>query len=116
MNTKFSKGKWSQRKLFDSAIMVKDDNGIEWYHNSISIIDETGRVICELDYSTDHEQQGWGHNNNIELWEANAKLIINASEMFECLLEFDKWNKSHLKEDKSLALKLLHRVIKKVID
>ena len=77
MKTEFTKGKWSQRKLFDSAIVVKD-KGREWYHNSISIVDKTSRIICDVSYDTDHDSQGWGTNNSIELWEANAKLITDA--------------------------------------
>ena len=80
MKTKFTKGEWKQRKLFDSAIPVELE-GSEWKHNSISVVNETGRIICDVSYDTDHDNQGWGTNNSIELWEANAKLIAAAPDL-----------------------------------
>jgi hypothetical protein len=77
MKTKFTKGEWSQRKSFESAFLVKGGD-TEWHHNEISIVDKTGRIICDVRYNTDHDNQGWGTNNSIELWEGNADLITDA--------------------------------------
>lgn len=86
METKFTKGAWKQRRLFSAPIFIKDENtGNEWYHNEISIVDVTGRVICDIRYKTISPNEGWGHNETIEKWEANAKLIAAAPEMFEAL-------------------------------
>lgn len=83
---KGTKGKWKQRLLFESPILVKDEeNNTEWSHNSISITDTTGRIISEVSYDTDTKNGGWGNNETIEKWKANALLISKAPEMLEML-------------------------------
>jgi len=91
---KHTKGKWSLRKLFESPIDVKDDHGREWKSNSIDIIQDSGRVIASIGYQTDVINQGWGTNNNIAEFEANAKLISKAPELLEALKRSDLWIKS----------------------
>ena len=86
METKFTKGEWRQRRLLSEPLLIRsEDTGDEWYHNEINIVDNTGRVICDVDYNTISPNEGWGHNDTIEKWEANAKLIAAAPEMFEAL-------------------------------
>lgn len=82
MKTEFAKGEWRQRRLFNEPILVSNkDTGDEWYHNEISIIDNTGRVICDVSYKTISPNEGWGHNETIKKWEANAKLIAAAPDL-----------------------------------
>lgn len=99
METKFTKGAWKQRRLFSNPIFIKDKNtGNEWYHNEISIVDVTGRIICDIGYKTISPNEGWGHNETIEKWEANAKLIAASPDLFKACEEmiqyFDSENLS----------------------
>ena len=90
---KHTKGEWKQRKLFDEPLKSVNENGCGWIHNQIYIQGEDDRIICHVNYSTDHKDMGWGWNETIEKWEANAKLIAAAPEMLDLLIEiFDKVN------------------------
>lgn len=90
METKHTKGEWKIRRLFESPIFIQSEDGREWYTNTFDIHGETGRIICSVDYMTDVENQGWGKNNYIDLWEANAKLIAAAPDMLEALKEIKR--------------------------
>jgi hypothetical protein len=84
---KYTKGKWKMRRLFENPILVKDDEGIrEWFSNTLTIFGEDDRTICDVQFQTDTVNQGWGHNNTEELFEANASIICKAPEMYETLL------------------------------
>lgn len=86
-----TKGEWLQRKTHDEPFLVVDsDRNEEWYCNHIDIHDETGRVICEVSYQTDFEQQGWGHNETLKKWQANANLIAAAPDLLEALQIVEK--------------------------
>ena len=88
MEPKFTKREWEQRKLFESPILITSkDTGTEWYSNSIDIIDSTGRIICGVNYQTDSRNMGWGNNETIEKWEANAKLIAAAPNLLDACIE-----------------------------
>jgi hypothetical protein len=83
---KGTKGEWKQRRAFESALFSRfEDGSKEWYHNQISVHDNTGRIICNVDYATDSENQGWGNNETTQKWEANAKLIAAAPDLLEAL-------------------------------
>ncbi len=84
MEKKITTAKWNQRRLFENSILVRDkENKREWYANEISITDEKGRIICNVTYATDTANNGWGHNETIEKWEANAKLIAAAPDLLD---------------------------------
>ena len=110
---KHTKGEWKQRKLFDEPLKSVNENGCGWIHNQIYIQGKDGRIICDVSYSTDHKDMGWGQNETIEKWKANAKLIAAAPEMIELLNEiFETVNLS----DHSMDLyKRTESLIKKAI-
>lgn len=85
MEFKGTKGKWEQRKMFENSLSTIFENGYECCHNEISIHDSNGRVICEVNYQTDTPNNGWGKNETVEKWKANAQLISKAPEMLEML-------------------------------
>lgn len=88
LETKFTKGQWLTRKLFETPTLVKDKEGDrEWFHNQISIYDpnDNGRIICDVQFATDCNGMGWGHNETTEKWEANALLISKAPKLLEQL-------------------------------
>jgi hypothetical protein len=88
MEFKGTKGEWKQRRAFESALFSRfEDGSKEFYHNQISVHDNTGRIICNVDYATDSENQGWGNNETTQKWEANAKLIAAAPDLLEALQE-----------------------------
>jgi len=84
---KHTKGNWKQRKMFENPILVNLPEQAEFYSNTIDIVNGTGRIIASVDYQTNVKNQGWGKNDTIELWEANAKLIAAAPELLEVLME-----------------------------
>lgn len=84
-NEKFTKGKWKQRQNFEHALCTKIENGSECYHNEINIHDTDGRIICSVNYATDTPNMGWGRNETIDKWKANAQLIASAPELLEAL-------------------------------
>lgn len=85
-NFQGTKGEWKQRKLFDEPIEVVTETR-QWLSSSIDIHDETGRIICEVKYKTDTEKNGWGENETIEKWEANARLIAASPELLEACID-----------------------------
>lgn len=90
LETKFTKGQWLNRKLFETPTLVKDKEGDrEWFYNQISIYDpnDNGRIICDVQFATDCNGMGWGHNETTEKWEANALLISKSPQMLEMLQE-----------------------------
>jgi len=99
---KGTKGEWKERKMFDKPILVTHEKK-EWYSNTISIHDKTDRIICDVNYQTNTKNQGWGHNDTIKKWEANAKLIASAPELLEALQGlvslYDSVNQSILSGD-----------------
>jgi hypothetical protein len=85
---KGTKGPWDTRKLFEKPELINDDqNNRFWHCNEISVVDpsDNGRIICNVNYMTDTINMGWGHNNDLTKWEANALLISKAPEMLEML-------------------------------
>lgn len=84
-NEKFTKGKWKQRQNFEHALCTKIENGSECYHNEINIHDTDGRIICSVNYATDTPNMGWGRNETIDKWKANAQLIASAPIMLSAL-------------------------------
>lgn len=95
---KFTKGKWKQRQNFEHALCTKLENGSECYHNVIDIHDIDGRIICSVNYATDTPNMGWGKNETIDKWKANAQLIASSPELLEACqklinqLSFDNSN------------------------
>lgn len=88
LETKFTKGEWAIRKLFQTPTLVKDKElDREWFYNQISIYapNDNGRVICDVQFATDCNGMGWGHNETTEKWEANALLISKSPQMLEML-------------------------------
>jgi len=81
----YSKGPWEQRQLFEKPFDVKSEAGHKWKSNSIDIHNNDNRVICEVRYATDSPEMGWGHNETLTKWKANAKLIEQAPAMLEAL-------------------------------
>ena len=77
MKTKHTPEPWGLRPLFESPILVTYDDGQEGYTNEISVIDNTGRIIAEVCYATDSENMGWGQNETVGKWEANAARIVD---------------------------------------
>jgi hypothetical protein len=88
MEFKGTKGEWKQRQMFENPLCTTFENGYECYHNEISIHDSNGRVICEVNYQTDTPTNGWGKNETIEKWKANAQLVASAPELLECMQNF----------------------------
>ena len=83
---KHTKGKWKMRRMFGDPILVKDEEGNrEWFSNTLTIHGEDDRTICQVQFQTDTPNQGFGHNNTTELFEANAKLISKSPEMHEAV-------------------------------
>ncbi len=95
----FTKGEWKQRQLFESPNFTTFKDGTECYHNEINIHDNTGRIIASVNYSTDTPNMGWGRNETIVKWKANAQLIANAPKMLEMLqltvIELESGAKGH---------------------
>jgi hypothetical protein len=85
MEFKGTKGDWKQRQMFENSLSVMFESGYECLHNEISIHDSNGRIICEVNYQTDTPNNGWGKNETIEKWKANAQLIATAPKMLEML-------------------------------
>jgi hypothetical protein len=85
MEFKGTKGEWKQRQMFKNSLSTMFESGYECLHNEISIHDINGRIICEVNYQTDTPNNGWGKNETIEKWKANAQLIANAPKMLEML-------------------------------
>ena len=71
-------------KLFEDATLVKGQNS-EWYSNEYTVHDKDNRIIYEINYQTDSENQGYGKNNKLDIWEGNARLALHAAEMYEAL-------------------------------
>jgi hypothetical protein len=84
MEFKGTKGEWKQRQTFENPLCTTFEDGSECYHNEINIHDNTGRIITSVNYQT-NTNRGWGKNETIEKWKANAKLIANAPKMLEML-------------------------------
>ena len=107
---KFTKGKWKQRQNFEHALCTKLENGSECYHNVIDIHDIDGRIICSVNYATDTPNMGWGKNETIDKWKANAQLIASSPELLEMLKIVLKEFKAtdvrtgHIKEDIKQAI------------
>lgn len=99
MKTKFTKGEWF---VYNEDRILSGEEGI-----GIECKTDKGSVTIVL--FGDSPLTDVTNQESL----ANAKLIAASPDMFECLLAFDEWRKSNLKEDKSIALKLLHRAIKK---
>ena len=98
----FTKGKWKQRQMFENPLCTTFKDGTECYHNEINIHDNTGRIIASVNYSTDTPNMGWGKNETIEKWKANAQLIATAPKMLETLNKvatFLKWQSEVDKTD-----------------
>jgi hypothetical protein len=85
MEFKGTKGEWKQRQTFENSLSTMFESGYECLHNEISIHDSNGRIICEVNYQTDTPNNGWGKNETIEKWKANAQLIATAPKMLEAL-------------------------------
>jgi hypothetical protein len=85
MEFKGTKGEWKQRQMFENPLCTTFKDGTECYHNEINIHDNTGRIIASVNYSTDTPNMGWGKNETIEKWKANAQLIANAPKMLKML-------------------------------
>jgi hypothetical protein len=94
MEFKGTKAPWYIKKEFVTPITVRNVALGEWLHNSIYIKEWSGRNIARVDYSTDTPNMGWGDNETIEKWEANALLISKAPEMLEMLQSLENDNGS----------------------
>jgi hypothetical protein len=84
MKFKGTKGNWKQRQTFENPLCTTFEDGSECYHNEIDIHDNTGRIIASVSYQT-NVNRGWGKNETIEKWKANAQLIANAPKMLKML-------------------------------
>jgi hypothetical protein len=84
MEFKGTKGEWKQRQTFENPLCTTFEDGSECYHNEINIHDNTGRIIASVNYQT-NMNRGWGQNETIEKWKANAQLIANAPKMLKML-------------------------------
>lgn len=80
---------WLTRKAFENPIECIDPEDVtrKWLHNSTDIVDETGRIIAYVPFSTDTTDQGWGNNETLEKWEANTRLIVKAVNNHDALVE-----------------------------
>jgi hypothetical protein len=67
---------WLQRPMFDHPICTTMDCGTDVYHNEIDVHDKSGRIICSVRYSTDSPSMGWGQNETLAKWQANAHRIV----------------------------------------
>lgn len=77
MNTQHTPEPWALRKLFEEPIMVPfPETNEEAYTNEYAVHGIDDRVIACVEYFTDTNHKGWGHNETIEKWEANAERIV----------------------------------------
>ena len=76
MKTKHTPEPWALHTLFESPMHITYENGQEGYHNTTWVIDNERRIIAELGYSTDFQGMGWGKNETIIKWKANAARIV----------------------------------------
>jgi hypothetical protein len=84
MEFKGTKGEWKQRQMFENTLCTTFEDGSECYHNEINIHDNNGRIIASVSYQT-NTNRGWGKNETIEKWKANAQLIATAPTMLDML-------------------------------
>jgi hypothetical protein len=75
--------------MFENPLCTTFEDGSECYHNEINIHDNTGRIIASINYQT-NMNRGWGQNETIEKWKANAQLIATAPKLLEVLIEASK--------------------------
>jgi hypothetical protein len=89
-----TKIKWTLVEVSKEPFLIKNKTA-EWFFNEIWVKDATGRIVATVTYNTDHPNMGFGHNETIEKWKANALLISKAPEMLKML--------NYLIEDEQLS-------------
>ena len=112
----YTKGKWTARKIFKDPLLIRDEaEQREWYAQNIDIHDINNRILAQVMYQTDTKNQGYGHTNKLHEFEANAKLISKAPEMYEAIkLIVNDWDLPQSKISLGEKMQILKSLLKQI--
>lgn len=87
MKKQFTNGKFKTYEQTEGVITINAGTSNEYEFKNNWIQSESGRLIGEVYYSNKLIGAGLGAVDSLEEMEANARLFVNAPEMFEVLME-----------------------------